>query len=121
MSDLEKINYLEIPTKDIAKVKEFFSSVFNWQFVDYGESYCAFSNAGINGGFFKSHQSAQSKSGSVLVVFYSTNLTRIREQIEKAGGEIVQDIFAFPGGHRFQFNDPTGNEFAVWSDCYHAE
>jgi predicted enzyme related to lactoylglutathione lyase len=116
MSD-EKINYLELPSKDLTKTKQFFSAVFNWQFVDYGPEYCSFSKeTGMDGGFYLSNKIASTDSGSVLVVFYSEDLAATASKIVDNGGDIVQEIFEFPGGKRFHFTDVTGNEFAVWSD-----
>jgi len=54
MNEHEKINYVEFPAKDIEATKAFFSTVFGWSFIDYGPEYTAFSNEGIDGGFFKS-------------------------------------------------------------------
>jgi len=112
----EKINYLEFPARDIEKIKTFFSTVFGWSFTDYGSEYTAFSNAGINGGFYKADLSAATGNGSVLVVFYSKDLEQTRTKIEAAGGLIIKPIFSFPGGRRFHFADTNGNEYAVWSD-----
>ena len=116
MNQHEKINYVEFPAKDIEKAKAFFSGVFNWSFVDYGPDYTAFSNAGLDGGFFKSDLSVSTTNGSALIVFYSESLEQTQVKIEKSGGSIVQAIFDFPGGRRFHFADPNGNEYAVWSD-----
>jgi len=112
----EKINYLEFPSRDLEKTKTFFTSVFNWSFIDYGPEYSAFENAGIAGGFFKSHLSVSTEQGSTLVVFYSKNLEATQTKIKAAGGLILKEIFSFPGGRRFHFADPNGNEYAVWSD-----
>ncbi len=112
----EKINYIEFPTKDINASKSFFEAVFNWTFIDYGPEYSAFSNEGIDGGFFKSELTVSSQAGSALVVFYSSELQATLSKIQKCGGSIIKDIFSFPGGRRFHFTDPSGNEFAVWSD-----
>ncbi len=116
MPEHEKINYLEFPSKNITITKKFFSEAFGWEFVDYGADYVAFFNAGLNGGFFKSEQMVSTKSGSVLVVIYSLELEKTRQKIEAAGGQIIKSIFEFPGGRRFHFADPNGNEYAVWSD-----
>ncbi|VAX33233.1 Glyoxalase family protein [hydrothermal vent metagenome] len=116
MHDHEKINYLEFPARDIEKTKTFFTAIFNWSFVDYGPEYSAFANAGIDGGFFKSEQSVSAENGSVLVVFYSKNLEETQVKIKTAGGSIIKETFSFPGGRRFHFSDPNGNEYAVWSD-----
>lgn len=112
----EKISYLEFPSRDLAVTKEFFTSVFGWSFIDYGPEYTAFSNAGIDGGFFKSGLCASSEQGGALVVFYSKDLENTQSRIEDAGGSVTRPIFSFPGGRRFHFSDPNGNEYAVWSD-----
>ena len=112
----EKINYLEFPVKDLIKTKAFFEQVFEWTFQDFGDEYTAFSGAGIDGGFFKSEQCSLTKEGAALVVFYSADLESTMNKVRDAGGVIVQPVFAFPGGRRFHFTEPSGNEFAVWSD-----
>jgi len=116
MSTHEKINYLEFPARDMDATKAFFATAFAWTFVDYGPEYTAFSNAGLDGGFFKSELTASTDNGSVLIIFYSDALERTLSKIEAAGGSIIKPIFSFPGGRRFHFGDPNGNEFAVWSD-----
>jgi uncharacterized protein len=116
MNNHEKINYIEFPSRNIEASKAFFSTVFNWSFVDYGAEYCAFENAGIDGGFFKSDVTAAAKNGSVLTVFFSNELEQTLLKVEQAGGGILQPIFSFPGGRRFHFSEPGGSEFAVWSN-----
>ena len=110
-----KINYIEIPSKDIGVSKKFFSGVFGWEFVDYGPDYSSFSE-GIDGGFYKSELVVSTESGSALIVLYSENLEATLSKIEPAGGRITKPVFAFPGGRRFHFTDPNGNEYAVWSE-----
>ena len=117
MNEHEKINYVEFPAKDIEATKMFFNSVFGWSFVDYGPEYTAFSNEGIDGGFYKSDLSASTGNGSALIVFYSKDLDETLSKIRNAGGSIIKPIFSFPGGRRFHFCDPGGNEYAVWSDA----
>ena len=116
MNEHEKINYVEFPATDIETAKKFFSAAFAWSFVDYGPEYAAFSNAGIDGGFYKSDLVVSTENGSALIVFYSKDLEQTQVKIETAGGSINKPIFLFPGGRRFHFNDPNGNEYAVWSD-----
>lgn len=116
MSMHEKINYVEFPAKDLVATKAFFAEVFSWSFEDYGSDYMAFSNAGLEGGFYKSELMASSQQGGALVVFYSQALEQTQAKIEKANGLIIVPIFDFPGGRRFHFSDPNGNEYAVWSD-----
>jgi predicted enzyme related to lactoylglutathione lyase len=116
MKEHEKINYVELPAKDINVAKVFFQKVFSWKFVDYGADYASFSGSGLDGGFFTSELTATSSRGSALVVFYSESLEETEKKIEAAGGNIITPVFSFPGGRRFHFADPNGNEYAVWSD-----
>ena len=111
-----QINYIEIPAKDISATKKFFSDVFGWEFVDYGPEYCSFSNEGVDGGFFKSDLTASADKGSALVVLYSAELENTQSKVEATGGKIIKPIYSFPGGRRFHFTDPSGNEYAVWSE-----
>jgi hypothetical protein len=116
MNEHEKINYVEFPAKDIEAVKAFFTNAFGWSFEDYGPDYTAFSNEGLHGGFFQSDLTVSTENGSALIIFYSNDLEQTQAKIESAGGSIVRPIFSFPGGRRFHFADPNGNEYAVWSD-----
>ena len=116
MNKHEKINYVEYPAKDIEATKRFFTTAFGWAFVDYGPDYSAFSNQGLDGGFFRSKLKSTSESGAALIVFFSENLEATEAKVKKAGGVISKEIFSFPGGRRFHFIEPSGNEFAVWSE-----
>mgnify|MGYP000477434786 CR=1 FL=1 len=116
MKQHEKINYVEFPAINIAATKAFFERAFGWSFVDYGAEYTAFSNQGLDSGFYKSELSASTQTGSALIVFYSKALEETQTKIENAGGTIIKAIFEFPGGRRFHFTDPNKNEYAVWSD-----
>jgi predicted enzyme related to lactoylglutathione lyase len=116
MKETGKINYLEIPSRDLEATKRFFTSAFGWSFIDYGPAYIAIENAGLDGGFFKSDNVVSPDNGSVLVVLYSSELEATAAKVTSAGGTITQAIFSFPGGRRFHFTDPTGNEYAVWSE-----
>lgn len=112
----EKINYIEMPASDLEGTKAFFSEAFGWTFEDYGPDYAAMTNAGIDGGFYRSSLRATTETGSALVVLYSKALEQSLSRVEQAGGTIVKPIFSFPGGRRFHFTDPSGNEYAVWSE-----
>lgn len=107
------INYVEFKAKNLEKIKGFYTAAFNWNFTDYGLSYVAFSESGLEGGFEKTE--IEIVNGA-LIVLYHTDLEQIKKRIIAAGGIISKDIFSFPGGHRFHFEDPSGNELAVWSD-----
>lgn len=114
MKPIDKhINYVEFKAKDLEKIKEFYSFCFNWTFTDYGPTYTSFSESGIEGGFEKTEDDIVN---GALVVLYHRNLDYIKTKIIEAKGKISKDIFSFPGGSRFHFIDPSGNELAVWSD-----
>lgn len=113
----EKISYIEFPAKNLPATKTFFAIVFGWEFEDFGFEYTAFScKDGIDGGFFQSDYVSTAEDGAGLAVFFSENLEATQAKIEAAGGKILKPIFSFPGGSRFHFQEPSGNEFAVWSD-----
>jgi len=116
MPEHEKIDYVEFPARNIEGTKRFFQTVFGWEFVDYGPDYTSFSNQGLDGGFYKSDQASVTDRGSALIVFYSKDIEKTQSKVEAAGGQILKPIFSFPGGRRFHFSDPNGNEFAVWAD-----
>jgi predicted enzyme related to lactoylglutathione lyase len=112
-----KIDYIEIPVRNVAASKKFFADLFGWEFTDYGPDYTSFSDGRMYGGFSKADTVASEAGGSVLIVFYRHDLEAACDAVVAAGGKIVRDIFAFPGGHRFHFSDPSGNEYALWSDA----
>jgi predicted enzyme related to lactoylglutathione lyase len=109
------IQYVEFKAKDLEKTKEFYSASFAWTFADYGPTYVAFSDSGLMGGFDKTETDVVN---GALIVLYHKDLDFIKNKIIEAGGKITKDIFSFPGGYRFHFVDPSGNELAVWSDKY---
>jgi len=109
-----KINYVELPARDLALNKAFFSQVFGWGFKDYGDGYTAFENAGLDGGFFEADFCSRPQTGAALIILYSSDLETTLKNVKSNGGSIEQEIFEFPGGRRFHFLDPCGNEWAVW-------
>jgi len=114
MSQNEKLNYVEFPAKDIPATKQFFVQAFGWSFEDFGPEYTSFSDQGIDGGFYKSDLTSTSDKGSALLVLLSKNLEFTQSKVASAGAKISKPIFAFPGGRRFHFIEPSGNELAVW-------
>ena len=108
-----KIDYIEFNATDIEAVKGFYDRVFGWKFEDYGPEYSSFSDGRIAGGFQKGEAMA---SGGTLVVIYADDLGAALQRVKDAGGKTTKEIFSFPGGSRFQFIDPSGNELAVWSE-----
>ncbi len=107
-----KLDYLELPATGgtLDSVKSFYSAAFSWSFTDYGPTYSAFAE-GLDGGF---QADAGETAAKPLPVLYAENLEETLKAVENAGGAIVKPIFSFPGGRRFHFTDPAGNELAVW-------
>ena len=116
MPNHHKIDYVEFSGSDLPGSKDFFFRVFGWEFMDYGPNYTAFSGAGIDGGFYAGDLASRADSGGALIVIFSDDLEATQRRVERAGGVIVKQIFSFPGGRRFHFLEPSGNEIAVWSD-----
>lgn len=112
----QKVDYLELPAGDFDAVQSFYKQAFNWSFTDYGPDYRAFNDGKINGGFYKSEHHSSTANGAALIVLYSSELEKTKDTVIASGGTIVKEIFSFPGGRRFHFADPNGNELAVWSD-----
>ncbi|GAC15437.1 VOC family protein [Aliiglaciecola lipolytica] len=116
MSKHEKLNYVEFSATDLESTKTFFSKVFSWDFVDYGPDYTSFSDQGLDGGFFRANSCNKTENGGALLVFYSADIQATLNKITENKGQITRPIFDFPGGCRFHFIEPSGNEFAVWSE-----
>ncbi len=116
MATDRRIDYLELPGGDLDALEAFYSAAFGWTFTDYGPEYRSFSDGALAGGFYRSSLRSTTDGGGVLVVIYGDDLEGALERVTQAGGRIVREIFSFPGGRRFHFVDPHGNELAVWSE-----
>jgi len=111
-----RIDYIEFPAASIKShdaTKQFYSEVFGWTYQSWGDDYSDTKDSGIGSGI---NGSGEHRTARPLVVLFSSNLELVRERVLKAGGKITRDIFAFPGGRRFHYLDPSGNELGVWSD-----
>jgi predicted enzyme related to lactoylglutathione lyase len=104
------IVYVELPSQSTAESKQFYGSLFGWSFQDFGPEYSAFHDAGLEGGF---HAGTDGRPKAPLLVLLTDDLEAMLAQISAAGGTITVPIFAFPGGRRFHFTDPAGNELAL--------
>ena len=107
------INYIEFKSTNLEETKHFYSEAFGWTFTDYGPTYTAFSDSGVEGGFEFTEETI---CNGALVVLHHENLEAVKEKVLDLGAKISVDIFSFPGGQRFQFLDPSGNELAIWSE-----
>jgi predicted enzyme related to lactoylglutathione lyase len=106
------IDYIEFTAPNLIEIKKFYGEALGWTFQDWGEEYVTFSDGRVDGGFSR----GPSRPGGPLVILYTPGLEEIQQKILSAGGIIIKDTFSFPGGRRFHFADPAGNELAVWSD-----
>lgn len=114
-----RIDYVEIPVTDLKKAKVFFTALFGWSFQEWGDDYLSFNDGQLDGGFCRAQEPVA--AGGVVLIFYSANLERDVVRVEELGATISQAVFTFPGGRRFHFIDPTGTEYAFWSDRTQAE
>ncbi|MGH7613564.1 MAG: VOC family protein [Gemmatimonadales bacterium] len=108
-----RIDYVEMAATSIPDTRRFYRDVFGWTFTDYGPDYTSFEDGRLTGGFYKAESA---RAGTVLVVIFVLDLAAAEERVRAAGGRIAKPVFSFPGGRRFHFADPSGNELAVWSD-----
>ena len=108
-----KIDYIEFPGADLPATKGFYSQAFGWTFTDYGPSYAAFDTGGVDGGI---NADPDDRAKAPLVILFTTDLEAMEARVKAAGGTISRPIFSFPGGRRFHFRDPSGNELAVFSE-----
>lgn len=113
MRNEKRIDYVEIPVTDLAATRKFFEAMFDWTFEMWGDDYMSFNDGSLDGGFCLADTPAPATG--VLLIFYSNDLERDRARVLEHGASISQDIFEFPGGRRFQFVDPAGTEYAIWS------
>ncbi len=109
-----RIDNIEFNVADVARSKRFYGEVFGWRFTDYGPAYTEFDDGRLKGGFVS--DAPLRAQGGPLVILYCADLADAQQRVVAAGGEVVQAVFAFPGGRRFQFRDLDGYELAVWSD-----
>ena len=117
----EHIDYVELPGGDLAATKAFYTSAFGWGFTDYGPAYAGFEDAGLDGGLAGASAGSEAGEGDPtttlpLVLLKADDLEAALERVTAAGGTVTAPIFAFPGGRRFHFRDPAGNELGVWGE-----
>lgn len=114
MSEHHAMDYVEFTVNDLAESKRFYEAAFGWTFNDYGPAYAGIRHGdGESGGLRVDPQAA--RGHGALVVLYSSDLEGTLSAVRDAGGTIVKEPFEFPGGRRFHFHDPSGNELAVWA------
>jgi predicted enzyme related to lactoylglutathione lyase len=107
---MARFNYVELPVADTAASKAFYRAAFDFSFTDFGPTYSATTTGDTDVGF---QADDSQKTKSLLPVIEVADLGSALAAVKKAGGKITQEIFAFPGGHRFYFRDPDGHEIGV--------
>ncbi|WP_405240736.1 VOC family protein [Lentisalinibacter orientalis] len=108
------MDYIEFSVTDVSAAKAFYGQAFGWKFTDYGPDYAGIRSArGETGGL---RRTPGIEKGGPLVILYSADLEATLKGVREAGGKIVREPLPFPGGRRFHFLDPSGNELAVWSE-----
>ena len=112
----EQINYVEYAAEQLEETKRFFEQLLDWHFTEWGTDYIDTHPQPISLGFYRAPLASKSEQGAALLAFYSPTLERSQERVIEAGGTITKPTFSFPGGRRFHFCEPSGNEFAIWSD-----
>ncbi len=94
------------------QLTKFYFRTFGWEYTDWGDQYSDTYSSGLTSGI----DVEPTQTNKTLTVIYSENLEQSMLAITDAGGKITVDTYQFPGGKRFHFHDPAGNELAVWSD-----
>jgi uncharacterized protein len=116
MDQTNKIFYIEFQASDLSKTRAFFEKVFGWAFTDYGPDYTSFVDGRIAGGFARSEKHSSLSAGGALVVLFHPRLEETLRSVTDHGGKITREIFSYPGGRRFHFTEPSGNELSVCSE-----
>lgn len=112
------LDYIEIPVTDMAAATAFYGAAFGWQFTSYGDAYTGIRTAAEAGGDEAGGLALADvvTRGGPLVLLYSDDLDATVTAVTDAGGQVVNGPYEFPGGRRFHFLDPSGNELGVWAD-----
>jgi len=106
---MARLNYVELPVADIGAAKAFYENAFGWSLTDFGPTYAATLTGDTDIGL---QADAAEATRAPLAVIEVDDLEMALAAVTSAGGTIVRPIFPFPGGRRFQFTDPAGNELA---------
>jgi len=115
MSDHHKFHYIELPATDLTAMKNFYGTVFGWEFKDWGDAYVEVLGSGVEGGFALASEERKPSNQGALVILYSDDLVQSQKSVAEHGGTISMEPIDFPGGRRFHFLDPSGNELGIWT------
>lgn len=106
-----RINFIELPARNLGAAKSFYANVFGWALTDFGPSYSCTMTGDVDMGLQGDQSTATAAPLPVIAV---DDLEAALAAVQKAGGIITKPIFGFPSGRRFHFLDPNGNELAAW-------
>lgn len=107
---MARLNYVELAVGDVVAARAFYERAFGWRLTEFGPTYAATTSGDTDIGL---QGDASEAAAAPLAVIEVEDLEGALAAVEAAGGRITRPIFAFPGGRRFQFTDPAGNELAV--------
>src|SRR3954452_848227 len=107
---MARLNYVELPVREIGPAKVFYERFFGWSLTGFGPTYAATLTGDTDIGL---QADAAEATRAPLPVIDVDDLEAALDAVEAAGGRIVKPIFAFPGGRRFHFLDPSGNEVSA--------
>ncbi|MET1006138.1 MAG: VOC family protein [Propionibacteriaceae bacterium] len=108
------IDYVEINVTDLDSAKAFYADAFGWEFNAYGPDYAGIRSPDGEGEVGGLNPAGSPSKGGPLVLLWSKDLDATVEAVTAAGGAVTEGPYAFPGGRRFHFTDPSGNELGVW-------
>jgi predicted enzyme related to lactoylglutathione lyase len=113
VSGQHNVGHFEIPADDVVSLKNFYSSLFAWQFEE-GETrnYMMIKNAGISGGL------APKQDPEQMPTFF-VNVEWIDEYVDKAkklGAKVAKDKKEIEQGYFAVLEDPQQNTFGIWQE-----
>ena len=115
MSTHHAIDYVELGVTDLAKSMAFYAAAFDWRFNEYGPDYAGIVAPGGEGEVGGLNPRREPGRNGPLVLLFSEDLDSTMALIAEAGGNVIEGPYAFPGGRRLHFLDPSGNELGVWA------
>lgn len=108
---MARLDYVELPAADVAATRTFYEQAFGWTMTQFAPTYAATTTGDTDIGL---DGDSSDKPKAPLPVIQVKDLEAALASVQRAGGEVLKPIYAFPGGRRFHFEDPSGNELAVW-------
>lgn len=108
---MARLNYVELPAGEIGATRSFYEQAFGWTMTEFAPTYAATTSGDVDLGL---DADKADQPSAPLPVIEVSDVEAALAAVEQAGGTIVRPIFSFPGGRRFHFRDPSGNELAAW-------